>query len=364
MLIDAYRYLQEEGTDDQPDILPAAVPFAVAGVALGILVIQGFTRTCLKREVANKLINGSVTEFLIVVGMNALVMGITQIGSISILSYVLVGIVVAMYIRDIINAHAYSQELVSLEDSHLQKAFPRFLFTDSFRDKYIQEMCRKVDSLTADNVYGDFCGNKYRRVLLLAIGQLALLAMFVSGLVLRGSPPFNDKRAYTFYWVGILVEACYVAGRSQFETAFTNYAFFVNTLRAAQSNNKVCVMAGQGGMKPEQYPLLYNDYKLWVRFLLSMAVNNTGFLLIMLVLPMQLSWSDEPTEFVLNAVAAFFIVELDDLSNPVEYKVVDAKEVAKKSSTTITAESGEPEIALSAPASTIPLSLGESEGAA
>lgn len=363
MLIDAYRYLEEEGTDDQhDDILPPAVPFAVAGASLGILVIQGFTRTCLKREVANKLINGSVTEFLIVIGLNALVMGITQSGGIWILSYALLGIAGTMYIRDIVSAHAYSQELDILEDNHLQKAFPRFLFTDSFRDNYIQEMSRKVDSLTADNVYGDFCGNKYRRVLLLAIGQLALLAMFIAGLVLRGSPPFSHKRAYTFYWIGILVEACYVAGKSQFETAFTNYAFFVNTLRAARSNNKVCVIAGEGGM--EQYPLLYNDYKLWGRFLLAMAVNNTGFLLIMLVLPMQLSWSSEPTEFVLNAVAAFFIIELDDLSNPVEYKVVDANKVGKESSTTIITERGEPEIDLSAPSSTVPLSLGNDEGAA
>lgn len=324
---------------EETDTLPPAVAFIVAAVALGSLVVQGLIRTFTKTQVCKTLLNESVTEFMIVVGLNALVMGFTQIGGIRYVFYVVIGIVAIMYIRDIVNARAYSSQesVTDLQESRVQAAFPRFLFTDSFRDKYIQKMSGEVKCLTAENVYQDFCGTTYRRAVFLAIGQLTLLAMFIAGLVLRGAPPFEERPAYTFYWVGILVEACYIAGKCQLQAPFINYAFFVNALRAARQG-KVCVVAGgDGEMKPkEQYALVYNDYTLWVRFMLSMVTNNTGFLLIMLALPMQLSWSDEPTDFVLNAVAAFIVVDLDDLTTPVEYVVMDANKTMANSAGTKT----------------------------
>jgi hypothetical protein len=59
---------------------------------------------------------------------------------------------------------------------------------------------------------------------------------------------------------------------------------------------------------------------------MSLLVNQTGLIYIMSALPLQLAWSESREEFVLNAIAVFFIFQLDDLAVPVEYSLVSKKD--------------------------------------
>jgi len=52
--------------------------------------------------------------------------------------------------------------------------------------------------------------------------------------------------------------------------------------------------------------------ELWARFTLSVLVNEIGLIAVFALLPIQLASSRDPFDFVLNSVAAYFIVELDD----------------------------------------------------
>ena len=55
--------------------------------------------------------------------------------------------------------------------------------------------------------------------------------------------------------------------------------------------------------------------RVFVRWFCSFLINNLGCDLIIILLPIHLTQSDNPMDFVLNAVAAYFITEIDDLGN-------------------------------------------------
>jgi hypothetical protein len=59
---------------------------------------------------------------------------------------------------------------------------------------------------------------------------------------------------------------------------------------------------------------------------MSLLVNQTGLIYIMSGLPLQLAWSESREDFAINAIAVFFIFQLDDLAVPVEYSVVPKDE--------------------------------------
>ena len=50
-----------------------------------------------------------------------------------------------------------------------------------------------------------------------------------------------------------------------------------------------------------------------MRMILSYATNFVGCLIITALLPLQLAESLKPFDFVLNSVAAYFIIEFDDI---------------------------------------------------
>ena len=47
--------------------------------------------------------------------------------------------------------------------------------------------------------------------------------------------------------------------------------------------------------------------------LFSILINQVGMQLLIALLPLQLAGSTNPFDFVLNAVAAYFVIEMDDI---------------------------------------------------
>ena len=66
---------------------------------------------------------------------------------------------------------------------------------------------------------------------------------------------------------------------------------------------------------------LSNTPFLWLRFLLSSVINIGGLNIITLLLPLQLASSDDPLGFVMSSVGAYYILGIDDYSEPIIYKL-------------------------------------------
>jgi hypothetical protein len=134
-------------------------------------------------------------------------------------------------------------------------------------------------------------------------GQLILISCYVFAAYEAGRPCFEDERIYAFYILGILSQIGYTLTKAYFARFYRTYHYWRVVLE-----------------RPT--PLLYS-YKssatqrigrleLWIRFLLSVLVNEIGLIAVFVLLPIQLASSRDPFDFVLNSVAAYFIVELDD----------------------------------------------------
>lgn len=65
-----------------------------------------------------------------------------------------------------------------------------------------------------------------------------------------------------------------------------------------------------------------NVFEMIMRFVFSVIVNVFGRNIIILLLPWHLSQSQNTLDFVLNAVSAYFILDIDDLKEPVTYYFV------------------------------------------
>jgi hypothetical protein len=67
---------------------------------------------------------------------------------------------------------------------------------------------------------------------------------------------------------------------------------------------------------------LHDIFILRLRFCVSTAVNVGGLSIITLLLPLQLANNGDPQSFVLSAVGAYYILEMDDYSEHVTYSLV------------------------------------------
>jgi hypothetical protein len=204
-----------------------------------------------------------------------------------------------------------------------------------------------VPIVTAVDVRGHLNCN-FKRALVLGGAQLLLIAHYVGGSVVRGEPCFGIRSVYEFYWTGAVLKACYIAGTYVLAAPWYSLAFWWQVLwwawRADEKSPWTLVLADEAiragtttthtrtaGSPPSSpytwtYDVHAKDPRLVVRFVMSLLVNQTGLIYIMSGLPLQLAWSESREDFVLNAIAVFFIFQLDDLAVPVEYSVVPKDE--------------------------------------
>ena len=68
-----------------------------------------------------------------------------------------------------------------------------------------------------------------------------------------------------------------------------------------------------------------NWNSLWIRWFLCTVVNSPGQAVVVAGLPLQAAQRKDPIDFVLNVVAAFYIIEIDKL-DPIEYKIVQTEQ--------------------------------------
>ena len=174
------------------------------------------------------------------------------------------------------------------------------------------------DDLRAVNVFQDLNGPTARAVVT-GISQIILLCMYVWGLWLAGRPDFSDPQVYAFYLLGIFLGYAYLIGKeAQLFSKVRSFNFWFRTIHAVTSS-KHSITAKDGNV------VEINWNSLWIRWFLCTVANSLGQGLVVSGLPLQVAQRRDPIDFVLNAVAAFYIIEIDDIE-PIEYKIVQTEQ--------------------------------------
>lgn len=174
--------------------------------------------------------------------------------------------------------------------------------------------------ICSHDMYEDI-GSDVAKTLFLGCAQIILLGMYVWAAYQHGRPQFCVKPIYGFYCLGILTKVQFVVGKGIVtKTLDGNYKYWARLFLTTNDG-------GSYRLKSDPKGTLMDLRKshLWLRFLLSIAVNNVGLHIIWFILPMQLASSGDPFDFVLNAVAAYYITEMDDLAEEKEYELVSNK---------------------------------------
>ena len=200
------------------------------------------------------------------------------------------------------------------------RSFHRVDFSESLAIRLIVGDVNRllIDDLRAVNVFQDLTG-PYARALVIGISQIILIGMYVWGLWLAGRPDFSDPQVYAFYLLGIFLGYAYLIGKeAQLFSKVRSFNFWFRTIHAVTSS-KHSITAKDGNV------VEINWNSLWIRWFLCTVANSLGQGLVVSGLPLQVAQRRDPIDFVLNAVAAFYIIEIDDIE-PIEYKIVQTEQ--------------------------------------
>ena len=176
----------------------------------------------------------------------------------------------------------------------------------------------KTDDLRAIDVYEDLTGPTARAVVT-GISQILLLCMYIWGLGAAGRPDFSDGRIYAFYILGIFIGNFYLAGQEDLlYSQIRNFNFWCRTIHAVRSSKHSITTKDNNVVE-------INWNSLRIRWFLCTLVNTSGFFVVLHGLPLQVAQGRDPIDFVLNVVAAFYIIEIDNI-DPIELKIVQRTE--------------------------------------
>ena len=206
-------------------------------------------------------------------------------------------------------------------------SFDRGDFPESLATRLIGDVDRlQADDLQAINVFRDLTGPTARAVVT-GSSQVILIILYVWGLWLAKRPNFSDRRVYAFYILGMILGNLYLAGKEALiYSQLRSFNFWCRTFRAVRSS-KHLITTMDGNV------VEINWISLCFRWFLCTVVNSSGLAVVIAGLPLQLAQNRDPIDFVLNVVAAFYIIEIDNI-DPIELKVVNQEEPRQNDDTT------------------------------
>jgi hypothetical protein len=173
----------------------------------------------------------------------------------------------------------------------------------------------KVITYEVEDVYLDMNTTKIR-VVSTFVCQGALLGMYAYLIFHEGKPDFASFQTYVFYFLGAAIQmvkadAWTIKDRSHYMDNLINSSNYLHENNAQREETK-----------PHAY---LGEY--FLRLSAAVLINLFGRDILLLLLPLHLAQSENTMDFVLNAIAAYFILELDDLK---ETKMSYKKYIKKK----------------------------------
>ena len=136
---------------------------------------------------------------------------------------------------------------------------------------------------------------------------MILIILYVRGVFRNGRPDFRLPDVYLKYIFGVIVQYAYTLNKpNQFNPSFWISAISVSQREAIFDFGKIP-----------------RERLIWPMCLLSCFVNMCGRIAILLLIPAHLSAAkNNNLDFVLNAVAAFFIIEINDMTEIKVFKEI------------------------------------------
>lgn len=159
----------------------------------------------------------------------------------------------------------------------------------------------EVITYQVEDVYLDMNASKVR-VSATFVCQGALLTMYAYLIFKEDKPDFASFQTYVFYFLGALIQmvkadAWTIKDRSNY---MKNLVHSCDYLREKNRQREEIKLRASFGEK-------------LLRISGAILINLFGRDILLLLLPLHLAQSENTMDFVLNAIAAYFILELDDL---------------------------------------------------
>ncbi len=203
---------------------------------------------------------------------------------------------------------------------------------DEEKGRDVKDKSFKVEPI---DIYDDIT-TPISRVGLLFVCQITLLVLYLTAIYTAGSADFTKGDTYAFFIVGVLVQISYQEMKDkQPSTYFTEKRKYWKKVMAARfekkNNNgtvKKYVECEDENNQIRHVP----DLSLKLRIVMSNLVNCQGTSMLMYLLPLHLSHSSGAIDFVLNATAAYIIVELDDAIETGAIKITKSTYAPEKKS--------------------------------
>lgn len=157
-----------------------------------------------------------------------------------------------------------------------------------------KEILEDEEEVEVVNLYQDFSAS-VPRLYVTFLSQFCLLSVYLYQVDHGEEPNFSNIDCYFYYVLGALVQVGYNKAKSDEREGYLHYWL-------------TCfVKIENRGFVPK--------LRILGRWFCSFLINNLGCDVIIILLPMHLTQSGSPMDFVLNAVAAYFITEIDDLND-------------------------------------------------
>ncbi len=178
--------------------------------------------------------------------------------------------------------------------------------------------------VSPDDIYDDIT-TPIARVSLLFLCQIILLILYLTAIYTSGSADFTEKEPYIYFITGVFVQISYQEAKDKQPMACFNRKkkYWTKIMKARKTKTK------KGKTKTfvecvdkEGQPHYVPQSSLVARIIMSNLVNCQGTSMLLYLLPLHLSHSEDAIDFVLNSCAAYIIVELDDAIDTETIKLI------------------------------------------
>ncbi|GKY93132.1 hypothetical protein MPSEU_000281400 [Mayamaea pseudoterrestris] len=189
-------------------------------------------------------------------------------------------------------------------------------------DYYVKPKNHEIIVLQPRNVYEDL-SQRYTVVLMVFLTQTLLIGIVVADAFhtstytsLDGTPnvPIGlTLGSYLFYVLGIFFALVFMLGpKTNYGSSEQNTSFWLQMLLTAKITGACASYVAIHTKKLGHYNLVHNDWRLWLRFVMSFIVNGFGFHVLIHALPIQVGSQSSFTNVVLRSVGMMYLVNLDD----------------------------------------------------
>jgi hypothetical protein len=191
-------------------------------------------------------------------------------------------------------------------------------FTDGYKYENDIKNHRKEKKLQARDIYQDVT-TSFMSCFFIFVLQFILVFLYVSSVWNSGRPCFANSSQYIYYVLGAIVGAIYYAFEiiSRLKFFQCDKLLWVEMYDAANENLRITFKnhyQDREEEEEEKEECTISRWEWYIRRTMSIIINIYAEDLIAAILPLQVAQSEQQLDFVLNVVAAKYILQLDNHS--------------------------------------------------